>query len=1292
MTHRPARLPRPHGPLVPPPPAVAGPAVVLLAAALLACRLASPAAAARPAPTADEPAAGPIAPHLAAALADPGHPAWRADERIAVWVRFADKGLAGAALEAALDRAEARLSRRAARRRARTVAPGGRLVDARDLPLHPAYLAAVAATGARPRERSRWLNAASYLATAAQVRAIAGLPGVRGVDLVRRMRRPEPRLEPADRALPPGMPEAAAPAKSALLDYGASAIALEQIDVPAVHALGLTGAGVLVGLLDTGFRTTHEALAHVPVLAAHDFVNHDDVVDDQAGDPVGSRNHGTEILSSLAGRAPGAMMGPAHGASVVLAKTELIGSDTPIEEDRWVAGLEWAEAQGADIVSSSLGYYQWYEFADLDGNTAPVTVAADLAVGLGVVVVNAAGNQGGLEFEHIVAPADGDSVITAGALTRLGEPASFSSPGPTADGRIKPDVMAPGVSVTVADPDDDTGYLEVGGTSLSCPLTAGVVALMLERAPSLTPMQVREALRMTASRAQAPDNQSGWGTIDALAAVLYWGPRIAHAPLGDSESTVGPYPVTAVIEDRLPLDPGSLVLRYRTDGGPWHDLPLAAAGDDAYAAAVPGQPAGTLVEYYLEAADSQPILVRDPRDAPAQLHSFRVGPDTTPPVVRHLPLHDQTLPAWPPEVTATVSDNLGVDHVELRYQHDGGPVAGPYILADGGGGDWTLPFPLAAADLQVGDHLSYTITAVDASASALQTVSGPHEFDVIDSQGFVLVIDDGAATAADAKLGPDKQPLPSAQGAASAATIAGWLDGAGYTVTTVAGSAAVEDDLVGEDIVVLACGGNSEPIAAPALRDLVRQWAAAGGRLLVEGGEVGADALSSPGYPYIGAEVLHASAWVGDYGGPLLAAPGRESHPLLVGPETVTPPLSFLFAGYPNADVVVPAADAYGVLVASDLQGGVAALVYDDTPAPEAGQVVYLPFSVDALADATQARALVVNAAAFLLAHESLPTASIAGRARLVGAGDHGGILVRTAAGDETLTAADGTFLLDRIYGGTHTVSAAKDGYVTESTTVEVAEGTQATGVELLLRSAVTESYAAQPELAIPDGYLPGVVSTIVVPAGGQNGLDGPLAAVTVDIDLTHTFIGDLEVELVSPAGTRVGLHDNTGFGAEDIRGTWPLTLTVDGPGDLDDLVGESIPGTWSLHVADQMGDDTGVLHSWGLGFTLLGPVSAVGEDGPPAVTRLLGGEPNPFNPRTTIRFELAGPGPARLEIFDLRGRLVRRLVDARLAAGPHAEVWDGRDDAGRAVGGGAYLARLRAGGRRECRKLMLVR
>ncbi|MDC0722330.1 S8 family serine peptidase [Nannocystis bainbridge] len=418
------------------------------------------------------------------------------------WVFFADKQVTAGELQPALERRAEQLAPRALRRRMRV--RGDRGVDVRDLPLASPYLQAVVATGVQIRATSRWLNAVSVDADAAQRAAIAGLPFVAGM-------RPVARTRGHDHA--PAWTEQS-PASAA---YGVAETQLALLGVPALHACGLTGAGVVIGVQDSGFSLQHAAFAGLHVLAARDFVQGDDEVADQPGDDEGQDRHGTVVLSLLAGDDGDAFSGVAPGASVILSKTERIGEEQPYEEDLYVAGLEWIEGMGADLFTASLGYYEWYEHPQYDGKTAVVSQAAAVALANGLVMFTANGNEGP-EPGTLIAPADVDGIIALGATDLEGQVAGFSSRGPTSDGRIKPDLLAPGQGVWMVQPGTDNEYTQGNGTSLATPLAAGVGALLLEAYPELTPAQMLALLRATASQPDAPDNDRGWGMIGGPAA------------------------------------------------------------------------------------------------------------------------------------------------------------------------------------------------------------------------------------------------------------------------------------------------------------------------------------------------------------------------------------------------------------------------------------------------------------------------------------------------------------------------------------------------------------------------------------------------------------------------------------------------------------------------------------------------------------------------------------------------------------------------------------------------------
>ncbi len=418
------------------------------------------------------------------------------------WVFFADKHLLSRADSvSALARFRQALTDRCLRRRAK-VLPPERLVDWRDLPVWEGYVRAVEQMGAKIIHTTRWFNGVSVVAEDSVIAEIRRLPFVKDVRAVALGRR-EPEPIPEDTA------------------YGLSAKQLWVENIPPLHAAGFDGDGVLVCITDTGFNPDHIAFAGADVVATWDFVSGDSVVDWQEGDPAGVPSHGSFCWSLLGGKVDGVMCGVAPGASFLLARTEDIGSETPAEEDNWVAAMEWADSLGADVISVSLGYSDWYLPSDMDGDTPVITAAADRAAYLGIAVFAAAGNSGATGYGTLTAPGDGDSVVTVGACDEEGFRAAFSSRGPTADGRTKPDILALGVTAYGADGMSDDGFRYGSGTSAATPIAAGVGALLLQIKPSLDPIALRRSLRMTASNPTAPNNDIGWGIIDAKAAAAY---------------------------------------------------------------------------------------------------------------------------------------------------------------------------------------------------------------------------------------------------------------------------------------------------------------------------------------------------------------------------------------------------------------------------------------------------------------------------------------------------------------------------------------------------------------------------------------------------------------------------------------------------------------------------------------------------------------------------------------------------------------------------------------------------
>lgn len=381
----------------------------------------------------------------------------------------------------------------------------GITVKTTDFPPNPEYISSIQQTGATVIYKSRWMNAILVEATETQKNTILALPSVKGIEFNR----------PLKQARQQSVKDKFATEKIESLNYGDATAQIQLLGADIMHNQGFHGEGMLVALLDDGFLNvnTSACLQHLvqqnKIVKVYDFVDNDNTVYSQGG-------HGTAVLSTMAGYIENQMISPAFGASVALFRTEDIFSETPLEEANWLFAAEMADSLGADIISSSLGYSTFdnsvdnYTPAMMDGKTALSTRAADLATERGIVVVVSAGNSGNdPSWQIITAPADADSVLAIGAVTRTGNYASFSSRGNSADGRIKPDVVAVGSNTALC---NTSGFPSTSnGTSFSAPLVAGLVAGFWQANPHLTAQEVTRCIRKSGHQFSSPTIQLGYG-------------------------------------------------------------------------------------------------------------------------------------------------------------------------------------------------------------------------------------------------------------------------------------------------------------------------------------------------------------------------------------------------------------------------------------------------------------------------------------------------------------------------------------------------------------------------------------------------------------------------------------------------------------------------------------------------------------------------------------------------------------------------------------------------------------
>lgn len=520
------------------------------------------------------------------------------------------------------------ISDKALKRRSKVLSPNN-LLDNYDLPIDAQNIRAFLELGLQPVVRSKWLNAVSINLTPAELATVKKLPFVK-------------KVRPVAKSILLPVPEAAAvdfslqKQQTYKLDYGFSLTQNELINVPAVHDFGITGEGIIIGMIDSGFKYSgHEAFESLKLIAERDFINNDDITENETGqDRTDQHDHGTWTLSVITGFKEGQLIGTAFGASILLAKTEFIPTETAIEEDFWVAGIEWLESQGADVVSSSLGYttfddVSFYDQSDMDGNTAVTTIAADIAAKKGVIVVVSAGNSGNNSWGIVSAPADADSVITVGAVDSGNSLAGFSSRGPTADGRTKPDVVALGVTTYLAFPSTDPAnskYTFANGTSFSCPAVAGVAGLVLAAHPYLTPLQVRNALRSTADNSFTPNNDIGWGLVDAYRAILFHGPAFSTKP--EITKANDAYTIQVNADSKNGVDPNEVYLGYISPNGQTgtEEKMTMGAEPHSFEISIPDSVVGDTFQYYFKLTDQTGITAYHPHNAPDSFFTFNAFP------------------------------------------------------------------------------------------------------------------------------------------------------------------------------------------------------------------------------------------------------------------------------------------------------------------------------------------------------------------------------------------------------------------------------------------------------------------------------------------------------------------------------------------------------------------------------------------------------------------------------------------------------------------------------------------
>ena len=389
------------------------------------------------------------------------------------------------------------------------------LLDITDVPVEQAYITQItAATGITVMAKSKWLNALHIRGAQTDIQALIGLPFVNSVKFANHSLNPGGRIAQNSNKIQSVNKQYEI---EVAYNYGGSQNQIEMLKGHLLHQQNFTGQGKIIAVLDSGFTGVNTAapfqnlITNNQILDGYNFP-------DRNTNYFSRHNHGTNVLSTMGGFADGQLVGTAPSAQYYLFITEDVNSENPVEESYWVEAAELADYYGVDVINSSLGYFGYdnpnysHQYDDMVGNKTFASRGANMASNKGIVVVISAGNSGATAEPHIATPADAFGALTIGAVNSSEAYASFSSIGPSFDGRVKPDVCAKGAGTTVS---STTGTIYTSnGTSFSSPVMAGMAATFWSAVPNLTAQQVVNFIRQSADNYSTPTNQKGYGIPD----------------------------------------------------------------------------------------------------------------------------------------------------------------------------------------------------------------------------------------------------------------------------------------------------------------------------------------------------------------------------------------------------------------------------------------------------------------------------------------------------------------------------------------------------------------------------------------------------------------------------------------------------------------------------------------------------------------------------------------------------------------------------------------------------------
>ena len=459
------------------------------------------------------------------------------------WVKLKDKK--GTAFQ--INHPEAFLSQRSIDRRLKQQIP----IDDTDLPVSGVYLDSFRKLGLELVHTSKWLNGVTVRTSdTTLIKTVAALSFVELVQLTKpanalksaRLKFNEPEVH---FDIPPA-------------NYGNAYSQLVQLNGQYLHNKGFRGKGIQIAVLDVGFWHVNSIAAFDSLRNSKRILGTRDFVDPKS-DIYEQHTHGMSVLSTMGGNIPGTLAGTSPDASFYLFRSEDDLTEYPIEEDNWVAAAELADSLGVDVINSSLGYFEFddpkmsHTYSDMNGHKTRVTQGANMAFKKGILVFTSAGNEGNTPWRHIIAPTDGENVISVGAVDKNGVRASFSSVGPAYGGAIKPNVDAVGWNTYLVTSSGVVGYSS--GTSFSSPVLTGMGACLLQANPQASVKQLKLAIEQSASMYLTPDSLLGYGIPDFQKADQILKSTGVKTLETGSSWVVSPNPVSDYIVIR-DLDPG----------------------------------------------------------------------------------------------------------------------------------------------------------------------------------------------------------------------------------------------------------------------------------------------------------------------------------------------------------------------------------------------------------------------------------------------------------------------------------------------------------------------------------------------------------------------------------------------------------------------------------------------------------------------------------------------------------------------------------------------------------------